>query len=620
MRQVVVVALMALVIGLASVKIGQSNNITIDITTNKSTYTPGEDVIVTVIVKKDGEPYANCLVGFEVKDPRGGGFPLPPEYTDASGKVVKSFKLSPSVPLGEWTIIATISGIEYSYRGSCTFVVTKPQPPPTKVKKSSSIQVDLSSYEIVYGECVVISGSIIVNEIISTNVRIEYSLDNLTWTPIATTRVVNNSYNYSWCPPKVGTYFLRVRWFGSDEYYGATSRVVKLTVLKANVSVLLTVSKRELRVGEELTLECSLMPPLPDIPVIIEYSVNNGPWIMLSTVKTNSEGRFSITWAPPLGNVVIKVSWSGNENYNGFVKVISVSVKKLRRTLTLAKDVNFEYSSKLSVRGEFNRELGLIELTVGVPVGYSDVVVLRVPKKVLREYDVEIGEVVVLVDDEIVSFAYKLENDTYVLMFGVESGERRVRVLLTRKSLTVTFSDQLDRPIIGALVELYYNHKTLLARGFTNDSGILSLKLPVGNYTVRISWRGVVREEKVKVEKTGIRIDEKLGVFDLTVKVFTSMFKAPIPAVVVLEGAEFSIEATTNATGTCVFTQLPPGDYKVKVMSLGAVMSKSISLDKNVVITFSIYYVGELVLIVGVIVLLVAIVLNLVAVVRLKRR
>lgn len=600
MKGYVLILTMILMTYLASLPLASVQQVQVSVSTDKSTYAPGELVTVTAIVKRNGEPYVGCWVGFEVQDPKGGRFPLPPVQTDSNGRASKSFRLRSDAPEGTWRVIAAVSGT--NARDSCTFTVAKPggAPGPTPGKKTSSITLELSSDTITYGECVIISGQIVAEESITADVNVEYSYDNVTWNIISTTTATNSSYSFSWCPPSAGTYFLRASWGGTDEYYGATSTIARLTVLKASVELSLSVSPSEVTLGEEVTISGELNPALAGVPVLIEYSVNGEMWTTLTTVNTNSEGHFSLRWIPPLGEIFIKASWSGNENYEGFSETISLIVRRARSSSTLTGGIVVEYSAQVNVTGEFHSDTWTLELNVQGPSGYSDVITVRVPADLLEEGGISIEDIVILVDGNAVDFIYRLEDDTYVISFTVPFSERRVRLILSRGEVNVFIRDDRNRPIFNALIEFYYEGKGLIYRGVTNESGLLGLKLPVGNYTAKILWRGVSRDVKVQVIREGASIEEVFKTYDLTVKVTSKILKVPIPAVVIVSRAGFKVKEVTDASGVCTFKQLPPGTYDVEIRVAGVIIHKNIALKEDKSVIIAVDYLLEYALVIAV--------------------
>lgn len=618
MKRYVLTLIIALTISLALLSWTSAQQIQVSVSTDKSTYAPGELVTITAVVTRDGQPCAGYIVGFEVRDPKGGHFPLPPVQTDSNGRASKSFRLKSDAPEGTWTVVAAVSGT--NAKDTCTFTVTRPGAAPTPGKKSSSITLSLSSDTVTYGECVIISGEIVTEEGITAEVRVEYSLDNVTWSLVSTATAVNGVYNFSWCPPGAGIYFLRASWPGTDEYYGATSTIVRLTVLKASVELRLSVSKREVVLGEEITISGELEPALSGIPVLIEYSVDEGPWTTITTINTDAEGRFSLRWTPPLGELFIRASWPGNENYEGFSEVVHVIVRRTRNTLTLTGGVMVECSFIVNMTGEFYRDTWTLELTFQGPPEYSDIVTVRIPTDILEESGIGIEDVVILVDGKAVDFIYRLEDDTYLVSFSLTFSEKKVRLILSRGDVSIMLCDDRERPIVDALVEFYYEGKTLIAKGTTNTSGLLSLRLPVGNYTIRISWRGVTREVKAQVMKEGVSVEETFKTYDLTVKVTSKILKMPIPAVVTVSGVGFTAEAATDANGVCTFKQLPPGTYNVGVRAFGTVVRESVVLEKDETIVITVYYSLEYTLIAMIVIAVVLAVLLVAVVVWARKR
>lgn len=503
MKVYTLILILVLTISLTSFPQTLNQQIKVTVTTDKSTYTPGELVTITVIVTKDNKPYAGCLIGFEIRNPKGEKFPLPLTRTDSSGKTYQRFKLKSNALTGKWIVIVAISGT--SIKGNCTFTVTRKETPPS-YKKPSSITLELSSDTITYGECVLVRGEIIIKEKLTAEVRIESSIDNITWSLIAAVTTTDNKYNFSWYPPRAGVYFLRALWTGTDEYNGAISSVVKLIVLKVNVTLKLTLPETELVLGEKLVISGKLEPTLPGIPILIEYKLGEKPWISIATVTTNNSGCFSLKWTPPLGVILIKISWSGDENYNGFVEVVRIVVGEAKATLTL------------------------------------------------------------------------------------------------------TLCDPRGRPLANALVEFYCKGTTLIRRERTDINGVVSLTLPVGNYVVKVLWKGSVYEIKIQLVKAGIALKKTLKAYDLTVKVVSKVFGIPIPAVVTVTRANFTAKTVTDHNGVCVFRQLPLGRYNVKVKAFGITRTEDLVIEGDRTIVITVHYSLEYLLIAVIIVAVIALI------------
>ena len=96
-------------------------------------------------------------------------------------------------------------------------------------RRPSSISCILSSESITSGGNVNITGHI--SPPVSTTVTILYSTDGKTWSPLATVKTGNDgAYSYTWRNVKTGKYYIKASWSGNNDYEGAESSVVLLTV------------------------------------------------------------------------------------------------------------------------------------------------------------------------------------------------------------------------------------------------------------------------------------------------------------------------------------------------------------------------------------------------------
>ena len=66
-----------------------------------------------------------------------------------------------------------------------------------------------------------------------------------------------------------------------------------------------------------VTLSGQVQPQAAGENVTLQYNVDGRGWATLTTVPTDADGRFSYSWLPELGSVVVKASWVGNNQYNG---------------------------------------------------------------------------------------------------------------------------------------------------------------------------------------------------------------------------------------------------------------------------------------------------------------
>jgi len=89
------------------------------------------------------------------------------------------------------------------------------------------------------------------------------------------------------------------------------------TLLTSTIS--LTVSPTYVISQGTVTLNGEISPALQNKTVTIYISVNNSPWKVLGTTKTDSKGQFSYVWnvETSAGVCLIRASWSGDYDYAG---------------------------------------------------------------------------------------------------------------------------------------------------------------------------------------------------------------------------------------------------------------------------------------------------------------
>jgi len=100
----------------------------------------------------------------------------------------------------------------------------------------STISVSVSPSQINLGGGTTISGTISSSTPgdMSGTVFLQYSTDNVNWYDIdATASSSSGVYSYWWTPSSIGTFYVRSYWNGNNNYGGATSSSVTLTVIPA---------------------------------------------------------------------------------------------------------------------------------------------------------------------------------------------------------------------------------------------------------------------------------------------------------------------------------------------------------------------------------------------------
>jgi hypothetical protein len=87
------------------------------------------------------------------------------------------------------------------------------------------------------------------------------------------------------------------------------------TQLPSTVNCLL--STETITQGESVHISGSVTPSVPNIPVTIQINADGTSWSDLTTVISDSEGRYIYSWAPTSpGTYQLRATWEGNLEYS----------------------------------------------------------------------------------------------------------------------------------------------------------------------------------------------------------------------------------------------------------------------------------------------------------------
>ena len=211
------------------------------------------------------------------------------------------------------TTILYVTGKGWDQNRSCRINLTVQE---VIEKLPSSASCDLNASTITYTEKVLISASI--EPPMSTGtIRIQSTKDETTWDDLVLYVPSEGQCSFVWTP-NAGTYLVRARWSGDYNHLPCVSNTKKLIVDKKSTTLTIALSTNIADLGQYLTANASISPPLPLQNAVIQYSTANVSWQNLASGLTDQTGSFTHIWLPQ-GNRVfwIRSTWNGSDNYNG---------------------------------------------------------------------------------------------------------------------------------------------------------------------------------------------------------------------------------------------------------------------------------------------------------------
>jgi len=130
------------------------------------------------------------------------------------------------------------------------------------------------------------------------------------------TTVTSTLTVYTTSAVSAGTYVLTI--YGVGDGKSDTFQVTLIISSKTNSAISLSLDKSSIKVGESVILSGSISPnPGSGYAVTMEYSLDGSAWSTVTTVNTDSDGKYTYTWTPPSkGTYRFRSSWGGSIAYN----------------------------------------------------------------------------------------------------------------------------------------------------------------------------------------------------------------------------------------------------------------------------------------------------------------
>jgi len=244
------------------------------------------------------------------------------------GKVISTDLIADKQGIKPNTVVGSLilkaAGLEYSEseyfssqfnskkRWVAVYSVAYPEP--------SVLDCTITPKKIIYNETIVeFSGRISSRgkRLANMTIALEYSTDiGQTWNEIATVQSgADGNYKYAWTPD-AGSYLVRSRWGGiKGKFTGTNSPSLDLVVDKANVTMSVELSAREVQAQQNITFTCRLSKPISVGTITVDYSSDNKTWTLAGHGDVK-DGTFTLRWAPPKsGTYYIRVVWVADKNY-----------------------------------------------------------------------------------------------------------------------------------------------------------------------------------------------------------------------------------------------------------------------------------------------------------------
>ena len=179
-------------------------------------------------------------------------------------------------------------------------------------KPASQITINASPATVVGGASVAIYGTITTAP--SARVTIWHKIGTGAFTNLTTVTTNSSSiYAYSWTSAVAGTHQFKANWTGNDNYLGAESTTVSVTVSKASSTITLITSTTSAKVGDTVTLGGIVGPSRPNVNVNLTSGTTT-----LGTATTDANGAYTFDWKPTAeGTYTITAGWLGDNTYNG---------------------------------------------------------------------------------------------------------------------------------------------------------------------------------------------------------------------------------------------------------------------------------------------------------------
>ena len=494
------------------------------------------------------------------------------------------------------------------------------------LRAPSEINITINSSEITLEESIIISG-VLKPPLEGIDVTVEYSYEGGPWVRLAIIKTEKGGFfSYKFTPEHAGNYSLRASWNGTRNYEPATSSIVRLTVKHAPTNITIVTDRETVYVGEDVTVAGTLKSwkgrPLAGFEVILKVT-NPESTVYEYKTKTNEEGGFELAITIDTKGIWnIQAIWLGNKDYlrneTRIIKVIGnvtetlnivitkretsiterkPTIKKIKE-LTIPLDIGTNSTLKEAIMKDSLR------VKVEGPRGATGFLILTVPKEVLKQLGITVGDIRTFVEGKLISFKHKETQTKHILMVTYKhSSTTMVIEVRFGHVLVLKVVDYENNPLRGAIIELRKAYEQINSTYSDNEGKARFLMLPKGTYIVRVFWRGsVVFEDLVNVTDD-LQKTLSSKVFDVHVVVKSLLgLTAPGIRISMELPDETTLVQTTGDDGSTSFEQIPSGTYSIVAHGLTTDV-KSVFIEGSTTVTLKVMTIVDLMIIIVTIVI-----------------
>jgi hypothetical protein len=144
-------------------------------------------------------------------------------------------------------------------------------------------------------------------------------------------------------------------------------------------------------------------------------------------------------------------------------------------------------------------------------------------------------------------------------------------IIMQKHSLDLIILDnETNNPIEGATVKIYNINNQLISSDLTDTIGKVNYELLMGNYTLNISYNGIIKSKSVFLKEdaiSNIYISQQKSIYNLRINVYNETNPLEKHTITIWQNSQIVFMDQTNNEGTLNAT-LPKGEYQISTYYL----------------------------------------------------